>query len=84
MLLEGRARPTGLRQRGVDATMLMVLNAAEGGVGFTLPECAGGEYWLRVIDTNLPDDAPEETTRTGEVYTATGHSLLLFALQAEK
>ena len=84
MLMDGRAQPTGLRQRGKDATMLMVMNAHHDVVGFTLPECPGGTRWKRVIDTNLDEDAEEEEFATGDEYGVTARSLLLFALQAEQ
>src|ERR1700694_5338639 len=38
MLMDGRARPTGLRQRGTEATILLALNAHHDLVEFTLPE----------------------------------------------
>ena len=84
MLMDGRAQPTGIRQRGADATMLMVLNAYHDVVGFTLPECPGGHTWKRVIDTNLAEDAEEEEFETGDSYDVTGRSLLLFALKPEQ
>jgi len=83
MLIDGRAQPTGIRQRGADATVLIVLNAHHDLVSFTLPECPGGHSWLRVIDTNLDDDAEEATVETGATYDVTGRSLLVFALQPE-
>ena len=49
---------------------------------FTLPEVTGGRDWVRLIDTNLPeeDDDPEEPARFafGHRYEVTGRSLLLF------
>src|SRR5207248_1821607 len=41
MLMDGRAQPTGIRRRGEDATLLMVLNGYHDLVGFTLPETVG-------------------------------------------
>ncbi len=82
MLLDGRAQPTGIRRRGEDATLLMALNAYHDLVGFTLPETAGGSRWSLLIDTNLAEDAEFGTFATGEVYGATGRSLLLFALES--
>jgi isoamylase len=76
MLMDGRAQATGIRQRGADATLLLVVNAHHDVVQFTLPECAGGDRWLLRIDTNLPEPA-SATLRTGDVYTVTGRSLLL-------
>ena len=81
MLMDGRAQPTGIRRRGEDATLLMVLNAYHDLVEFTLPETAGGSNWSLLIDTNLDEDAELGGFATGEVYGVTGRSLLLFALE---
>ena len=83
MLMDGRAQPTGIRRRGEDATLLMVLNAYHDLVGFTLPETAGGSQWSLLIDTNLAEDAELGSFATGEAYGVTGRSLLLFALEPE-
>ena len=83
MLMDGRAQPTGIRKRGEDATLLMVLNAYHDLVGFTLPETAGGSHWQLLIDTNLSEDAEMGRFATGEVYGVTGRSLLLFVLQTD-
>ena len=81
MLMDGRAQPTGIRRRGEDATLLMVLNAYHDLVGFTLPETAGGSNWSLLIDTNLDEDAELGSFATGDAYGVTGRSLLLFALE---
>ncbi len=83
MLMDGRAQSTGIRQRGQDATMLMVLNAHHDVVDFTLPKCPGGANWFLVADTNLPDEPDEPAFEFGHVYQVTGRSLLLLAMQAE-
>jgi glycogen operon protein len=81
MLMDGRARPTGVRQRGTEATMLLVLNAHHDLVQFTLPACAGGDHWAIVLDTNVPDRETTEDFASGDQYQVTGRSLLLFALE---
>jgi glycogen operon protein len=83
MLMDGRAQPTGIRRRGEDATLLMVLNAYHDLVEFSLPETPGGSHWQLLIDTNLADVAELGTFATGEAYGVTGRSLLLFALEAD-
>ncbi len=80
MLLDGRAQPTGIRQRGEDATLLLVLNAYHDVVKFTLPEFSGGSEWELLIDTN---EGKEASFAVGSSYMATGRSLLLFALRPE-
>jgi glycogen operon protein len=82
MLMDGRARPTGLRQRGTEATMLLVLNAHHDLVQFTLPACPGGEHWALALDTNVPDSDDAASFASHSKYGMTGRSLVLFALIA--
>ena len=78
MMIDGRARPSGVRQRGTEAAMLLVLNAHHDLVEFTLPGCPGGRCWSLDIDTNLVDESSRFRGETGEVYGMTGRSLALF------
>jgi glycogen operon protein len=80
MLIDGRARPTGLPQRGVEATMLIVLNAYHDLVEFTLPPHGEQENWQILIDTNVPDRGDQPCFQAGFAYGVTGRSLLLFVL----
>jgi glycogen operon protein len=83
MLLDGRAQTTGIRQRGKEATLLLVINGSNELVQFTMPGVAGGVTWSLLVDTNVPDneDAPE--FKTEETYAVTPRSVLLFGLQTE-
>jgi glycogen operon protein len=81
MLIDGRARPTGVAQRGTEATMLIVLNAHYDLVEFTLPSAPGGESWRLLIDTNVPEKDDQQAFKIGDVYGVTARSLLLFALE---
>jgi isoamylase len=83
MLLDGRAQPSGIKQRGSDATLLIVFNAHHDVVKFTLREVPEGKRWTRLIDTNLPAVAEMPNFEFGSVYDVTGRSLLLFVLQVE-
>ncbi len=80
MLLDGRAQPTGVHKRGVDQSLLLILNSYHDAVGFHLPEVVGGHRWTRLIDTNQLDHADEPTFEFGASYTVTGRSILLFEL----
>jgi isoamylase len=80
MIMDGRAQPTGVRQRGTEATMLLVLNGHFDLVEFTLPTVSGGNTWTRLIDTNLPDDKGTPGFKSGDSYGVTARSLLLFSL----
>lgn len=81
MLIDGRSRPTGLLQEGKEITVLIIFNAYHDVVQFKLPECPGGNKWLRLIDTNLPDYEGNDFFESQSTYDVTGRSLLLFALQ---
>ena len=83
MLMDGRAQVTGIRKRGQDATLLMVINGYHDMVEFTLPESPGGKGWTLLADTNMPDTEEEEAFGFGESYQVTGRSLLLFLMQPE-
>jgi isoamylase len=82
MMLDGRAQKTGIKRRGEDKTVLIVMNSYEGLVDFTFPKCEGGTGWSLLIDTNIPDAAPEAAFEFGSLYQVTGRSLLLFAVKA--
>jgi isoamylase len=83
MLLDGRAQPSGIKQRGSDATLLIVFNAHHDIVKFTLPQVPEGKRWTRLIDTNLPAGFETPNFEFGTQYDVTGRSLLLFILSVE-
>jgi glycogen operon protein len=84
VLLDGRARATGIRRAAHDATMLLVVNSYHDVVGFKLPEVVGGARWELVIDTNLPELDGPSPFEFGHDYMVTGRSFLLFALKPEE
>src|SRR5690606_21695206 len=45
MIMDGRAQPTGLRKRGSDVTLLLIVNAHHDVVNFVLPEVPQGTAW---------------------------------------
>jgi isoamylase len=83
MLLDGRAQTSGIRRQGKEATLLLVFNEYSDMVEFSIPECAGGETWTLLIDTNVEDNQVKGSFKTGETYKVTARSVLLFALEAE-
>jgi isoamylase len=80
MLLDGRAQTTGVRQRGQNATLLIVINEHHDMVEFKLPECVGGSHWDLLIDTQFCEPGEEKRFATGDTYQVTARSLLLFGL----
>ncbi len=79
MLIDGRAQTSGIKRRASDVTLLIVVNAYHDLVKFTLPEFAGGDQWLTLIDTNDPERHETSALKTGDEYGVTGRSLLLLA-----
>jgi glycogen operon protein len=78
MLMDGRARPTGVPQRGTEAAMLMVLNSHHDLVEFTLPPYPDGTNWELLLDTNVDGDYAPYRGRSGDIYGVTGRSLVLY------
>ncbi|RFC61861.1 glycogen debranching enzyme GlgX [Fulvimarina endophytica] len=81
VLLDGRARSTGIRRPGTDATMLIMMNAHHDVVNFKLPKARGGARWRCLIDTNLPDREELAPFDFGTDYLMTGRSFLVFLLE---
>jgi len=82
MMLDGRAQPTGIKQRGTDETLLVVMNAYHDVVRFKMPRVPEGRRWARLLDTNDPG-LDYATFAFGSSYEITGRSLLLFLLQRD-
>ncbi len=80
MLLDGRAQPTGIKRRGDDATLLLIVNAYHDVVEFTLPAVPEGARWMRLLDTNVPENSETPAFDFGHSYEVTARSLLLFVL----
>ncbi|HEX4927445.1 MAG TPA: glycogen debranching protein GlgX [Burkholderiales bacterium] len=84
MLLDGRAQPSGIRQRGQEATMLIIFNSWQDVVKFKLPAAPilgnGSSHWDLLADTNMPDLPEGRRFPLGHVYQVTARSLLLFQL----
>ena len=87
MLLDGRAQPTGIRRRGTDLTLLLILNAHHDAVSFKLPKVVGGPQlggaWSTPISPISGVSAAKPFPFEHE-YLVTGRSLLLFRLARDR
>jgi isoamylase len=81
MMIDGRAQVTGIRKRGDQATVLLVMNAYEGAVDFRFPEVPEAKNWRLLLDTNIPDSTADEVFGFGDNYEVTGRSMLAFLLE---
>ena len=79
----GHRAETGIRKRGHDITLLLLLNAYHEPVEFTLPAAPGGSAWDCLVDTNEPE-AEEVRFAFKKKYLVTGRSLVLFRLRPER
>jgi glycogen operon protein len=80
LILDGRAQPSGIKRRGTDQTLLMVMNAYHDVVKFKLPEVPEGRQWVLLVDTNNPA-LSGDVSAFGAEYLVTGRSLLLLLLE---
>jgi glycogen operon protein len=83
MLIDGRARASGIKRPAMDATALLVLNAHHDVVNFRLPQVVGGNIWRCLVDTNAPEVEGQKRFRSGDDYAVTGRSFLLLVLEPE-
>ncbi len=84
VLLDGRAQVSGIRRRGADATVLVIVNSYHDGVTFTLPAVTGGLAWVCLIDTNQEGDPDATRFDFESEYIVTGRSLLMMELVLDK
>ncbi len=80
LLLDGRARPSGIRRAGDDVTLLLLFNAHHEGVTFSLPAVARGSHWLCRLDTSYAQDEAPVYRSFGDTHDMEGRSLTLLEL----
>ncbi len=79
MLMDGRAQLTTVPQAGDHSTMMLVINAARDAIAFTMPECADGIAWTRLIDT-ADAKRPEKDFDIGDICPIPSRALVLLRL----
>ena len=84
ILLDGRARVSGVQRAGADATLLITVNAQHDNVDFTLPEVPEGTGWVCLFDTFDPDYKNPKALDFNTTYGLNGRSMALFELVKEQ
>ncbi|MCE8024213.1 MULTISPECIES: glycogen debranching protein GlgX [Halomonadaceae] len=81
LLLDGRARPSGIRRAGDDRSLLILFNASPEPIAFCLPDVPRGNGWVCRLDTrdSTPPDAGLRAF--GEEYAMLGRSLVMLELE---
>ena len=82
MLMDGRAKTSGIRRPGTDATLLLVLNGHHDGLEFVMPPCSGGLHWHLILDTNRPAMFSGRAYNIGTGCEIVGRSLMMFKLES--
>ncbi|MHC1480794.1 glycogen debranching protein GlgX [Frateuria aurantia] len=67
MLLNGASRPTGIRRAGVEASLMLIVNAGQDVRPFALPAPAHCKDWSCLIDTAAVDHRPADHPAGGTV-----------------
>ncbi|GHB08235.1 glycogen debranching protein GlgX [Modicisalibacter luteus] len=80
VLLDGRARPSGIRRHGADVTLLLLLNANPEAVTFQLPEVPRGSGWMCRLDTASSLEETVCRRAFGDGHRLMAHSLALLEL----
>ena len=80
MLIDGRAQPTGIRRKGSDRTLLLMVNAHYDAIPFVLPTVPGGDCWRLLVDTHRSWPHERRRSDAGSTIETAGRSLLLWEL----
>ena len=75
-----QAQATGIKQRGADTTVLLVLKAHHDVVNIHLPDCNSCTAWRLLLDSNIPDDETTRDFQIGDPYAMTARSIAAFQL----
>ena len=81
MLMDGRAKATGIRRVVTDATLLILFNAHSDDATFILPRYAG-DRWLEVLDTARPEVSSTQIFSAGHPSLLLARSIVVFAAMA--
>jgi isoamylase len=80
MLIDGRAQMTGIRERGSEATLLLVFNGHHEPGKFVLPAPVDGEKWQLQLDTSDPSNAGQ-LFAPNEARDTAARSVTVFLMQ---
>jgi isoamylase len=80
MLIDGRAQMTGIRERGSEATLLLIFNSHHEPVKFVLPAPVDGRKWQLQLDSDDPSQAGQFFAFAGE-REAAARSVSVFLMQ---
>ena len=80
VIFDGRAQSTGIRERGSDATVLLLLNAHHEKVEFTMPATIDGEEWQLLLQTDKAAKLGGRIVLPGEKRSMTDWSMAVYVM----
>ena len=84
VIFDGRAQTTGLREKGSDATVLLLCSAHHEKIGFTMPATIEGDEWRLLLDTSKNLRTARKVLRPGETRLMADHSMVAYVMQRAK
>ncbi len=82
MLLDGRSQPTGIRQKGSDRTLLLMLNAHHEPIDFVFPKAFQGSVWKLLIETAQVERLASPHLEFSASHSLAGRSLALWEIRS--
>jgi isoamylase len=81
VVFDGRAQSTGIRERGSDATVLILFNGHHDAVGFKMPPAIEGDQWHLLLETNNdPKSALREIALPGDEVKLIDRSMAVYVM----
>jgi isoamylase len=84
MLIDGRAQPTGVRERGSDATILLFFNGHHDPVNFTLPPAIDGDEWHLLVNTAIDSKTLSKVSCMGDTVQMESRSMAVYVMESKK
>ena len=80
VIFDGRAQCTGIRERGSDATVLLLINGHHEDLEFTMPPAIEGDEWHLLLQTEKSAKAESKVALPGEKRSMPNRSLAVYVM----
>jgi len=80
VIFDGRAQSTGLRERGSDATVLLLINGHHEDVEFTMPPAIEGDEWHLLLQTEKSAKVEGKVALPGEKRSMANRSMAFYVM----
>jgi glycogen operon protein len=80
VIFDGRAQSTGLRERGSDATVLLLINGHHEDVEFTMPQAIEGDEWHLLLQTEKSAKVGDKVALPGEKRSMANRSISVYVM----